>query len=118
MNAFMDFTGLLSAVEVHPAFLRTCLLPPVSICAVNVFIHIAAKLFGFIGRRTNIELAFVDGEGHWIDIPQFAFFHVVSAKSSVLRNISGRLLVERGFVGLRREAVDRTRTRFGSMVYL
>jgi hypothetical protein len=35
-----------------------------------------------------------------------------------LRNISGRLLVERGFVGLRREAVDRTRTRFGSMVYL
>jgi hypothetical protein len=75
---------------------------------VDVLVHIAAKLFRFIGGGTNIELAFVDEEDRWIDIPQFAFSHVVCAIGSVLRNISGRILVKRSFVGRGSELIDRT----------
>ena len=81
--------------------------PPVLVGASDAFVHIAAKLFPISGGVTNIKLAFVDEEDRRIAIPQFIFFHVVGAEGSVLRNISGRILVKRGFVGHGAEMVDR-----------
>ena len=83
------------------------MIHPVRVGALDIFVHIAAKLFDCIGGGTNIELAFVDKEDGRIDIPQFAFSHVVSTEASVLRNISGRILVKPGFVGHGDEVVDR-----------
>jgi hypothetical protein len=81
---------------------------PVLVGVSDIFVYIAAKLFRFIGGGANIKLTFVNEEDGRIDIPQFAFAHVVSAEASVLRNISRRILVKHGFVGHGDEIVDRT----------
>ena len=89
-------------------------MPPKMICEPalvglsDIFVDIAAKLLQCLGVGTNIELAFVNGEDGRIAIYQFAFTHVPSTEASVLRNISGRILVKGGFVGHGAEMVDRT----------
>ena len=74
----------------------------------DIFVYIAAKLFHSVSGGTNVEPAFIDEEDRGIAIPQFAFTQVVSAEGSVLRSISGRILVKRGLVGHGGEMVDRT----------
>jgi hypothetical protein len=76
------------------SLLEHVIVSPVLVGLSDIFVHIAAKVFHCISGGTNIELAFVDEEDRRIDIPQFAFAHVVSAEGSVLRNISGRILVK------------------------
>ena len=74
----------------------------------NIFVDTATKFIRTIGVGTNIELAFIDEKGRWIAVLQFAFAHVISAEASILRNISGRILAKRDFVGHGNEIVDRT----------
>jgi hypothetical protein len=81
---------------------------PVVVGFSDIFVDIAAKLFHTIGVGTNIELAFINEKDRWIAIIHFAFAHVISAEASILRNISGRILAKRDFVGLGNEIEDRT----------
>ena len=81
---------------------------PVIVGFPYVFVDITAKFFRTIGGGTNIELAFIDEKGRWIAVLQFAFAQVISAEASILRNISGRILAKRDFVGHGNEIVDRT----------
>ena len=81
---------------------------PVIVGFSYIFVDITAKFFRTIGGGTNIELAFIDEKGRWIAVLQFAFAHVISAEASILRNISGRILAKRDFVGHGNEIVDRT----------
>ena len=73
-----------------------------------IFVDIAAKFFRTIGGGTNIEPAFMNKKGRWIAVLQFASAQVISAEASILRNISGRILAKRDFVGHGNEIVDRT----------
>jgi hypothetical protein len=81
---------------------------PVLVGFSYIFVDIAAKFFRTIGGGTNIELAFIDEKDRWIAVLQFAFAQVISAEASILRNISGRILAKRDFVGHGNEIVDRT----------
>jgi hypothetical protein len=81
---------------------------PVLVGFSYIFVGIAAKFFRTIGGGTHIELAFIDEKGRWIAVLQFAFAHVTSAEASILRNISGRILAKRDFVGHGNEIVDHT----------
>jgi hypothetical protein len=55
---------------------------PVVVGFSYIFVNITAKLFRIIGVRTNIELAFIDEKGRWIDVFEFAFAQVISAEGS------------------------------------
>jgi len=81
---------------------------PVIVGFSYIFVDITAEFFRAIGGRTNIELAFIDQKGRWIAVLQFAFADVMSAEAPILRNISGRILPKRDFVGHGNKIVDRT----------
>jgi hypothetical protein len=81
---------------------------PVIVSSSYIFVDITAKIFRTVGGGTNIELAFIDDKGRWIDVIPFAFAYVISAEASILWNISGRIFGKRDFVGHRNEIVDRT----------
>ena len=71
---------------------------PFLVGASDVLIHIAAKLSRSIGVGTKVELASVDEEDLRIASNKFTFSQMVSAEASVLRIISGRILIKSGFV--------------------
>jgi hypothetical protein len=81
---------------------------PVIVGFSYIFVDMTAKFFPTIGVTTNIELAFIDHKGRWIAVVEFAFAQVISAEASILRNISGRILPKRNFVGHGNKIVDRT----------
>jgi len=73
---------------------------PVVVGFSYIFVDIAAKFFRTIGGGTNIKRAFIDEKGRRNAVLQFAFAQVISAEASIMRNISGRILAKRDFVGL------------------